>query len=203
MENIKSQQVFEIITAIAECIKENREMLTELDRAIGDGDHGINLSRGFGLAMEKISAQVPIESTVKTLATTLISSVGGASGALYGSFFLKMTGVLKGAEEIDMALYTAMIKEGVEAVKNRGRSEQGEKTMLDTLIPYLEALEGGSTLEEATQKAKEGMESTKDMIATKGRASYLGERSAGHVDPGATSAFLMLEIINNYATEVK
>jgi len=186
---------------IAKEIEDNKTYLTELDTAIGDADHGINLSRGFGAVLPKLEGEFETVGEVfKTTAMTLISTVGGASGPLYGTFFLKMAGAL-GKAEIDLSDFVGALEIGIEGVKARGKAQKGEKTMLDVLIPVLDSLKNAATtgipakdaFDEALQAAKDGCEYTKTIIATKGRASYLGDRSLGHIDPGCMSSQLMVK----------
>jgi len=190
-----------LVKRIAKDIEDNKVYLTELDTAIGDADHGINLSRGFGAVDAKMDETFATPSDVlRTVAMTLISTVGGASGALYGTLFLKMSGVLKG-EEITLSDFCEALEVGIEGVKARGKAETGEKTMLDVLVPvsksFKESEAAGLSPKEAFDKAlevaHESCEYTKTIIATKGRASYLGERSMGHIDPGCMSSYLMIK----------
>jgi len=190
-----------LVKQIAKTIEEHKEYLTELDTAIGDADHGINLSRGFSAVSTKLDAPFATPGEVlKATAMTLISTVGGASGPLYGTLFLKMSGILT-ADEISLTDFCAGLEVGIEGVKARGKSAQGEKTMLDVLIPVLASLKesavadlpGKEAFDKAVDVAKESCEFTKTIIATKGRASYLGERSLGHIDPGSMSSYLMLK----------
>ncbi len=204
--------IIEIIKKVSIVIEENKEYLTDLDRAIGDGDHGVNLSRGF----KKLNEEADTYSSFKTpseilnkIAMTLISNVGGASGALYGTAFMKMGASLKGKEELTKDMIPETLEAGINGIKSRGKSETGEKTMLDTLVPFekflKENIHNEMKLSEiftaALEKAKEGRDSTRDIIATKGRASYLKERSIGHLDPGACSSYLILETITRTLKE--
>lgn len=191
--------VVSLFKLIAHDIEANKEYLTELDTAIGDADHGINLSRGFNAVLLKLDEPfVTVGEVFKTTAMTLISTVGGASGPLYGTLFLKMAGTLH-KTELTLPDFCAALEVGIEGVKARGKAEKGEKTMLDVLIPVLESLKAQESanpqeaFEKAVEVAKEGCEYTKTIIATKGRASYLGERSIGHIDPGCMSSYLMLK----------
>jgi dihydroxyacetone kinase-like protein len=178
-------------------IKEHREELVRLDAAIGDGDHGTNMDRGMSNVMERLqgSEQPDAGAVLKTVSMALVSKVGGAAGPLYGTLFLRMAAGLEGYSETDLAGYTAAWRRGLEGVQARGKAEAGDKTMVDALIPAVEALEGASELDsglrEAAEGARRGMEATIPMIARKGRASYLGERSKDHQDPGATSSFYL------------
>jgi dihydroxyacetone kinase-like protein len=197
-----------LMKLIAKDIVDNKEYLTELDTAIGDADHGINLSRGFLAVADKLedsSAFSTPGDVVKTTAMTLISTVGGASGPLYGTLFLKMSGALK-EENATLLDFTNALEMGIEGVKARGRSTTGEKTMLDVLAPVLDSLRDSlandlstkEAFDKAVLVAKEGYEYTKTIVATKGRASYLGERSLGHIDPGCMSSYLMIKATSEF-----
>jgi phosphoenolpyruvate---glycerone phosphotransferase subunit DhaL len=182
-------------------VAENRSYLTKLDGAIGDGDHGTNMDRGMKKALERLDASDgdDIGASLKTIGMALVSSVGGAAGPLYGTLFLQMGQATAGKSELDVAAFTEALDAGVQGVIKRGKAEPGDKTMLDALGPALDALRsaGGDdvagALAQAADAAREGMEATVPMVARKGRASYLGERSAGHQDPGATSSHLLLK----------
>jgi phosphoenolpyruvate---glycerone phosphotransferase subunit DhaL len=187
-------------------VAENRSYLTKLDGAIGDGDHGTNMDRGMKKVLERLDAGGAgddIGGSLKAVGMALVSSVGGAAGPLYGTLFLQMGQATAGRAELDLAGFTDALDAGVEGVKKRGKAEPGDKTMLDALVPALEALrqagdEGADTadaLDRAAAAAHEGMEATVPLVARKGRASYLGERSAGHQDPGATSSHLLLKSV--------
>jgi dihydroxyacetone kinase-like protein len=175
-------------------VAENRAYLTKLDGAIGDGDHGTNMDRGMKKVLERLDATDgdDIGASLKAVGMALVSSVGGAAGPLYGTLFLQMGQATAGRSELDVAGFTEALDAGVQGVIKRGKAEPGDKTMLDALGPALEALRGGGALQRAAEAAREGMEATVPMVARKGRASYLGERSAGHQDPGATSSHLLL-----------
>jgi dihydroxyacetone kinase-like protein len=191
-----------IRTFAAGVIAENKEYLTQLDSAIGDADHGINMDRGFRAVIDKIEPLEPgdIGAMFKTVGMTLVSTVGGAGGPLYGTLFLQLG--LKGAgkQELEPEDWADMLAAAVDGVIARGKAELEDKTMVDALVPgrdaFRAALEGGATLGDALLRsadaAEEGMRATIPLIARKGRASYLGERSAGHQDPGATSSALLL-----------
>ncbi|MEA2381662.1 MAG: phosphoenolpyruvate---glycerone phosphotransferase subunit DhaL [Solirubrobacteraceae bacterium] len=182
-------------------VAENRAYLTKLDGAIGDGDHGTNMDRGMKKVLERLETTDgdDIGASLKAVGMTLVSSVGGAAGPLYGTLFLQMGQATAGRSELDLAGFTEALDAGVQGVIKRGKAEPGDKTMLDALNPALEALRAGDaddvagSLARAAEAAREGMESTVPMVARKGRASYLGERSAGHQDPGATSSHLLLK----------
>ena len=187
----------------AEVMVAEREYLTKLDSAIGDADHGANMSRGFRAAVEKLSAGPPAEpaAVFKSVGMTLLSKVGGAGGPLYGSFFMKLAEPVGGIEELGPEQWAAALRAGVDGVRARGKAELGDKTMVDALMPAVEALEtavaeGASlsaALERSAAAAEQGARATVPLVARKGRASYLGERSAGHQDPGATSSHLLLK----------
>lgn len=184
-------------------IAANKDYLTELDSAIGDADHGINMERGFQAVLLKLPAfaDQDIGAICKAVGMTLVSTVGGASGPLYGTFFIQMGAAAAGKRELALTDWTAALEAGVEGVKHRGKAESGDKTMIDSLVPALKALKAaetqGATLAEALnqseQAANQGMLETIPLVARKGRASYLGERSVGHQDPGATSAHMLFE----------
>lgn len=199
------KKVMDIIRSISSKMEEQKEYLTELDQPIGDSDHGINMARGFAAVEQKLDgmASNDVGAVLKAVGMALVSSVGGASGPLYGSAYMKAGAAAAGKSEIGISDFLLMLKEAAEAVSSRGKSQAGEATMLDAILPSLkameEALQAGkdakTVLEAGTAAAWKGAESTKDMIATKGRASYVGERGLGHQDPGATSYAYMLQTI--------
>jgi phosphoenolpyruvate---glycerone phosphotransferase subunit DhaL len=186
------------MSLFAEAMREHRQELVRLDTAIGDGDHGANMARGMEKAAEKLSGaeQADTGSVLKTVAMTLISTVGGAAGPLYGTLFLQLGSALAGKDEVQLSEYAAAWRKGVEGVQARGKAVPGEKTMVDALVPAVDALEQATELDSglraAAAAAEEGMQATTPLVARKGRASYLGERSAGHQDPGATSSYYLL-----------
>ncbi len=202
---IDVKKTLEIIRTIAKRIETEKDFLTQLDNEIGDGDHGINLARGFKSVMEKLPSleNQDIGAILKGVGTQLVSTVGGASGPLYGTAFMKAGNTCKGKTELSPEEFTAAIEAAIGGIKMRGKAQEGEKTMLDALCPAYNALQEGlaagkdlkDALQEAVNAAKKGVDYTKTIIATKGRASYLGERSIGHQDPGATSSLYMLESI--------
>lgn len=203
--SINGKKVIEILTQIAEKIDENKGYLSELDATIGDGDHGINMSKGFKAVTEKLKEDdgVDIAGVLKKTGMALVSTVGGASGPLYGTAFMKSAMSVNGKTEIDIKDFSNMLKDALDGIKMRGKATAGEKTMIDALEPALEAinkgieqgLESKEILKLAKEAAYNGVEYTKTIIATKGRASYLGERSIGHQDAGATSSAIILETI--------
>jgi phosphoenolpyruvate---glycerone phosphotransferase subunit DhaL len=193
-------QAVDWIRRFAAEIAEHRAELVRLDTAIGDGDHGTNMDRGMRKALEKLDAQEgeDIGAMLKAVGMALVSTVGGAAGPLYGTLFMQMGNAATGRSELDVAGWTAALEAGVKGVQARGKAVAEDKTMIDALLPALEALQqadGGdeaAALSASADAAEEGMKATIPLVARKGRASYLGERSAGHQDPGATSTHLLL-----------
>jgi len=195
-------QIIAWLQVFAHVIEHHKEQLTELDAAIGDADHGINMDRGF----KKITNILPsfadqdISSIFKTVSMTLISSIGGASGPLYGTWFLRASKVTNGKEELTAADLLELLKSGLDGVIERGKAQLGDKTMVDVLSPavtaFEQAIRNNSNTVVASQAsvtaAEQGLKQTIPMLAKKGRASYLGDRSIGHQDPGGTSAYWML-----------
>ena len=187
---------------------EQRAFLTQLDADIGDGDHGENLARGFNAVLAKLPGWADNDPAAlfKNVARTVIGTVGGASGPLYGSFFLDASKAAAGRAELTLADWGKVFEAGVRGVQNRGKANIGDKTMLDALTPALEALQHApadcalvAVLRRSADAAGRGAESTRPMFARKGRASYLGERSAGHPDPGAVSSHLLLATLADAA----
>ncbi|HSL86128.1 MAG TPA: dihydroxyacetone kinase subunit DhaL [Bacteroidales bacterium] len=200
-----TEKVKEVILAIAEMIEEKKLYLTQLDAAIGDGDHGLNMAKGFRAAKEKLEStalETPSD-ILKAVGMALISKVGGAAGPLYGTAFLNASKTVAGKTDLDKNDLKEMLEAALDGVKSRGKATVGEKTMVDAIEPALEALkkaiaEGASTkeaMDQAVTAAEEGVAYTKTIIAKKGRASYLGERSIGHEDPGAMSSYMILKTI--------
>lgn len=200
---ISRDGILEWIKTYANVVAENRAYLTELDSAIGDADHGINMDRGFKAVMQKMPemADKDIGTVFKTIGMTLLSTVGGAGGPLYGTLFLRAGMTTTGKMELTLEEWTEVLENALNGVVSRGKAEIGDKTMVDALTPALNALkksiENGASLTAAltasTSAAEKGMKDTIPLVARKGRASYLGERSAGHQDPGATSSYLLLK----------
>jgi dihydroxyacetone kinase-like protein len=203
MSGVAVDDVVAWICACADRVHKEAAMLTDLDAAIGDADHGSNLDRGLRAVVAKIDAEsfASPGALLKTVGMTLVSTVGGASGPLYGTFFLRCGGALDEAATVDAAAFGAALRAGVAGVQARGKAEAGDKTMYDAWLPALDAYdstvaEGGGVadaLRAAAVAAAAGQDATVDMVARKGRASYLGERSRGHQDPGATSTTMILE----------
>ncbi len=204
---IRQEDILAWLKAYAGIIAENKEYLTQLDAAIGDADHGANMNRGFQAVLGKMPemADKDIGTIFKTVGMTLISTVGGAGGPLYGTFFLQAGMKSVGKMELTLEDWTTVIDVAVSGVIMRGKAELGDKTMVDALTPAVNALkqslEAGvdtrTALQNSAEAAKQGMEKTIPLVARKGRASYLGERSAGHQDPGATSSYFLLRTAAN------
>lgn len=202
-----STRVYECLEKIGEAIIENKDFLTELDREIGDADHGVNMARGFHAVIEKVPADLEdIGAVLKKTGMTLLSTVGGASGPLYGTAYMEAGKITAGKTVLTAEDYKAMLEAAIAGIQKRGHAVKGEKTMLDALLPaydaYCAAVDAGddaaAAFEKACAAADEGVEFTKTIRATKGRASYLGDRSVGHQDPGAASAALTLKAIRDY-----
>lgn len=209
MSSLDTKQMAAIVEGMAKKIEAEKEYLTELDNEIGDGDHGINLARGFAAVEKKLPSLAggDIGALLKGVGMQLVSTVGGASGPLYGTAFMKAGMACKGLTEIDGPAFVKAMEAAVDGIKMRGKATEGEKTMLDALCPALKVMQddvaAGKSLKEAlqdaAQAAEKGVEYTKTIIATKGRASYLGERSLGHQDPGATSSLYLLQVLAEMA----
>jgi phosphoenolpyruvate---glycerone phosphotransferase subunit DhaL len=190
------------VREFARTVTEHRDELTALDSAIGDADHGTNMARGMAAAVAALEEKPPGDpaALLKQVGMTLVSKVGGASGPLYGTFFLRMAGAL-GEGPVDGAGFARALRAGLDGVIARGKAEPGDKTMLDALVPACDALDAAladgqpldAALQAAAEAARAGRDATVPLVARKGRASYLGERSAGHQDPGATSTALLLD----------
>jgi dihydroxyacetone kinase-like protein len=201
--SIYRDDVLEWIKACAAVLEQNRDYLTQLDAAIGDADHGANMDRGFKAVKAKMPemADKDVGTIFKTVGMTLLSTVGGAGGPLYGTFFLQAGVKSAGKMELGLEDWLLALQAAVDGVITRGKAELGDKTMVDALTPAVEALKKaaadgvpiGQALRDSAEAAKRGMEATIPLVARKGRASYLGPRSADHQDPGATSSYLILQ----------
>jgi phosphoenolpyruvate---glycerone phosphotransferase subunit DhaL len=210
--SVKGTDVINILRRIDEVLDENKAFLTELDAAIGDGDHGINMNKGFKAVTLKLKDDdgSDIGSILKKAGMALVSNVGGASGPLYGTAFMKAAGEVSGKSEIDIKDFIKMLEAALGGIKMRGKAEPGDKTMIDAIEPALNAIKASvnngensiDALYMAKDAAQKGIEYTKGIIARKGRASYLGERSLGHQDAGATSSYLMLNVIYEEAKKI-
>ena len=192
-----------VLKSMAAAMEENRQHLTQLDSAVGDGDHGTNMHRGFQAALERLEgtdASTPAD-VLKAVSSALISKVGGAAGPLYGTAFLRASSALGDKEDLSGEDVAEALETALGGIKQRGKAEAGDKTMIDALQPAVEAAKQaadsgdgtGAVLRAAADAARQGVEDTKPMTARKGRASYLGERAAGHEDPGAASTHLLLD----------
>ncbi|RIK20123.1 MAG: dihydroxyacetone kinase subunit L [Chloroflexi bacterium] len=200
---ISRDAVLDWLKAFAATINENAAYLTQLDSDIGDGDHGANMNRGMQAALTALPgvADKDIGSIFKTVGMKLVSTVGGASGPLYGTMFMQMGNATAGKMELTLDDWVAALQAGYDGVVMRGKAQSGDKTMVDALLPGLEALKAarangaaiGDALNAAAQATQRGMTETIPLVARKGRASYLGERSANHQDPGATSSYYLMQ----------
>ncbi len=200
MDTFKLEQARSWIFTTDAVIHENSALLCDLDSAIGDGDHGANLTRGFSAAAKKLNGapSADIGAMFKTVGMTLLSTVGGAAGPLYGGFFLELGKQCAGKQELDAVALSSTLEAGLGDIKRRGKAELGDKTMVDAMTPAVEAMKAaGNDIAVATRAAattaRDAAVKTTPLLARKGRASYLGERSIGHQDPGATSTALLLE----------
>jgi dihydroxyacetone kinase-like protein len=183
----------QLIEAVARAVVAHADELTDLDQAIGDGDHGMNMKRGFEAVLADLDglAAKPLPEALKAAGMHLVMKVGGASGPLFGTFLMSLGKSLP--EEVDREQFAAAFAAAVEAVKARGKSQEGQKTMLDVLVPVQEAIREARAPSAVAERAHAAAEATVPMLATRGRASFLGERSVGHMDPGARSSALMVE----------
>jgi dihydroxyacetone kinase-like protein len=202
---ITAEHVIRFIEGVAATIKQHRDELTQLDSPIGDADHGVNLDRGFTAVLGKLPtvADKDIGTILKTTGMTLVSTVGGASGPLYGTAFIRAGMALADRYELAEGEVLAALEAALEGIIARGKANRGDKTMVDAIGPGIDALKeavaGGEDFVTAVRKGvaatEAGMKDTINMLALKGRASYLGERSIGHQDPGATSAFYIAQVM--------
>ena len=200
---VSRQDVLRWLSELQKVFAENRQRLTDLDSAIGDGDFGISLDRGFTAVQTELTANPPpdIRAVFQNVATVLIKTMGGSSGPLLGTFFLRAGATCADKSELAPADVVALFQAGVDGIQQRGKAALGDKTMLDALLPAVDAmrgaLDGGSGLAEILDRgaaaAEAGMRATITMQARKGRGSYLGERSVGHQDPGATASYMLFK----------
>ncbi len=201
--SISSATVLHWLELCAATFQQHKDELTQLDSAIGDADHGANMARGFNAVQAKLSTlkDQDIGAIFKAVAMVLISTVGGASGPLYGTFFLQASVPTAGKRELSALELGDAFQAGLDGLMKRGKADTGEKTMVDALVPALKAWRASAeespsaAISSAVQAARQGAEATVPLVATKGRASYLGERGAGHMDPGARSSVLLLEAL--------
>jgi dihydroxyacetone kinase-like protein len=198
-----TEDTLAVVKEMAAAMEENRKHLTKLDSEIGDGDHGNNMHRGFQAALERLEGtelQTPAD-VLKAVSTALVGKVGGAAGPLYGTAFLRASTSLSGKEDLSSEDVAEAMEAALGGVKQRGKAEEGDKTMIDALAPAVAAAKEaassgkgvGEVSREAAEAAGEGSEATVPLTARRGRASYLGERAAGHMDPGARSTYLLLD----------
>jgi phosphoenolpyruvate---glycerone phosphotransferase subunit DhaL len=198
-----TESTLAVINEMAAAMEEHRRALTRLDSEIGDGDHGNNMHRGFQAALERLESTNPQSpaDALKAVSTALISKVGGAAGPLYGTAFLRASTALSGKEDLSSEDVAEAVGAALSGVKQRGKAEERDKTMVDALAPAAEAAKEaastgsgeGEVFRAAAEAAGEGAEATVELTAKRGRASYLGERAAGHMDPGARSSYLLLD----------
>lgn len=206
---LSKQQIVDWLLRCGDVFTRERDFLTQLDTEIGDADHGLNMNRGFNKVVEKLPsvADKDIGFILKNTGMTLLSSVGGASGPLFGTFFIRAAQSTNAKQSLDLSELQQMIQEGIEGVVMRGKAEPGDKTMCDVWWPVVESLSQSvqqqvsvaEALQRAAERAQQALEGTITMQARKGRASYLGERSIGHQDPGATSVMLMIKTLAEIA----
>lgn len=211
MASVGTAALVDWIHRFRDAVTAKRDWLTELDSAIGDADHGANMARGMDAVVAKLEAGAPatVDELLKGVGMTLVSSVGGASGPLYGTLFLRMGMAAGTVTELDATALAASLRAGLDGIVARGKAEAGDKTMFDAMAPAVDALDaavaGGADLAAATaaaaQAAAVGRDATLPLVARKGRASYLGERSAGHLDPGAASTTLLFETLAQATAE--
>lgn len=204
MEIFQVEHALKWIEQASNKIIENKEKLTTLDQAIGDGDHGINMARGFREVMDKLNGEAyqSVADVMKDVAMTLMSKVGGAAGPLYGTAFLKLSMRFKG-QDVDHQVFAEGLEQAVDGLKQRGKAEVGEKTLVDVWSAVVEKFRENDTFDGdlLLDTAKTAMENTKETMATKGRAAYLKERSIGHLDPGSVSSFYLFETLADVIRE--
>jgi len=202
MQTFNNATAGDIVLAMADRIVENRAYLSEIDGKIGDGDHGVNMAKGFGMASERLKGKnLSLAASLDTLGTILMTEIGGSMGPLYGVMFTEFAEKLEGVEEIDSATYSRMLHAGLEGIQAIGSAKLGDKTLLDTLIPAIEAFDAtdaasksfAEALDALVAAAEAGRDSTLNLVAKIGRASRLGERSLGVLDAGATSCAIILK----------
>src|SRR5687767_15187491 len=209
---VRAEEVVAWLRSFAAVVAEQKDYLTRLDSAIGDADHGINIDRGMKAATAKLDGANgdDVGAVLKTVGMTLVSTVGGAGGPLYGTLFLQLGAATAGKAQLTVEDWSAALDAAVSGVQARGKAELGDKTMLDALIPARDAFaaavadgaELAAALRRSAEAAEQGMTATIPLVARKGRASYLGERSAGHQDPGATSSSLLLRTVADSSGDV-
>lgn len=202
------QEAKEMFIHVSRGMMENKDLLTQADKAIGDGDHGVGMARGFEAVEQKLEGQdfAALDGLLKAVGTALMMSIGGAAGAVFGTLFRGGAQQLAGQQVFDSEALSAMLFDGLQAVKGRGGAKPGDKTMVDALEPAaaraeeLASIPLAESLVAVTEASRQGMESTKEMVASVGKAKTLGERSLGHPDPGAVSMHLILKLMTEYVT---
>jgi len=205
-DQLNLKETREMFIQVSQKMMENTDQLTQADKAIGDGDHGVGMSRGFEAALKKLEGppMTAMDEMVKAIGTAFITSVGGSAGAIFGTFFRSAAKNLAGQQVLDSHVLSLMLLDGLQAVKERGKAKTGDKTMVDALEPAAQKAQELVTaplhesLKGVAEAARQGVEKTKEMIATLGRAKTLGERSLGHPDPGALSTYLILKYMMEY-----
>jgi len=210
MSGLTLQQTNLLFQKVADDIIASQDVLTEADRAIGDGDHGVGMARGFRAVQEELASSTASDlgGMLRSIGTKLMMSIGGAAGAIYGTFFRSGGRNLSGIQTLDSGSFYRMLADGMAGVQERGKAQVGDKTVIDVLAPATEKAAEmqdarlGEALEAVAEAASEGMESTKNLVATLGRAKTLGERSLGHPDPGAVSMYLILKSMSENAREM-
>ncbi|CAN7729136.1 dihydroxyacetone kinase subunit DhaL [Mesorhizobium amorphae] len=204
MQQFDNASAGDIVLSLADRIIENRAYLSEIDGKIGDGDHGVNMAKGFGMAADRIRGnEMSLATAFDTLGTVLMTEIGGSMGPLYGVMFTQFAETIEGSSSIDATTFSAMLTNGLDGIQSIGSAKVGDKTLLDTLVPAIEAFDAANTggkpfpeaLDALVVAAEKGRDSTKDLVARIGRASRLGERSVGVLDAGATSCALILETL--------
>jgi dihydroxyacetone kinase-like protein len=199
-----------LVQRIVREIEENKAWLSEIDGAVGDGDHGVNMAKGFSMVREGIAEQPDsLSDLLRYAGMTLLTHIGGAMGPIYGTFFMRMGKAVEGKKTVSAEDVSAMLSQALEGVKKRGGAEEGDKTLVDTLAAASrgieDAIQGGASVEQSIdsmiESAQRGMEKTRDMVAKKGRSSRLGERSKGTIDAGAASCFIILKAIGESIKE--
>jgi phosphoenolpyruvate---glycerone phosphotransferase subunit DhaL len=205
-DQLNLEETREMFIQVSQKMMESTDQLTQADKAIGDGDHGVGMARGFEAALKKLEGQAmtAMDEMVKAIGTAFITSVGGSAGAIFGTFFRSAAKNLAGQQVLDSHVLSLILLDGLQAVKERGKAKAGDKTMVDALEPAAQKAQELATaplhesLKGVAEAARQGMEKTKEMVATLGRAKTLGERSLGHPDPGALSTYLILKYMMEY-----
>ncbi len=210
MQTFNNADAGAIVLSMAERIVENRAYLSEIDGKIGDGDHGVNMAKGFGMAAERLAGKnLPLSQSLDTLGTVLMTEIGGSMGPLYGVMFTEFAEKIEGVDAIDPATFSTMLHAGLEGIQSIGSAKVGDKTLLDTFVPAVEAFDAaiaggksfGEALDALVAAAEKGRDSTIDLVAKIGRASRLGERSLGVLDAGATSCAIILKELSQGAAQ--